>query len=1648
MSAVPYWWEYLNHGGMLIGPAQLEEHYLGRLPELSPQIEEKLRRAALRLDEGDSNVSGLLDTVLEDLLGLENGRWDKAPLAHWSHDAITKDKIRPRRVWSGPNDAVLPVFDPRSVYSFAPGEKIPRIGVGRGRQMAARVVEWLRQDNRTKIALLTTGRQWRLIHAGETFDAWCEWDTSLWFSEGKPGPQVEALRQLLGRDSVVPMAAGERCRLETAILDSRQGETELSAALGERVRLAVEKLIQSVTGDLDKHVGEDSSEHYNEIYLAATRMVMRIVVALFAEAREMLPVGEEVYRSSYSVRDLREQFEGLTDDTLRDSHAGWPRLIALFRVLYEGSDHGLFTVVRYGGRLFEPGNPDSADPVVRSIAVLERSDGLSDLQLKEILSLLTRTFTKLRYRKGARPFAVPVDFSAMDTEYIGILYEGLLDFNLKRAAEPIIFLQIGDYPALPWSSLRDMEERRLQDLLENLKKKSTLQVSEDNESGDDDTSTEDDGGELTDLMIDDVEPVTVSTAEALDQEVYDFAVKAVKAAGIVKLGRGKRTPERLRAFEDETRAKARSLFRIVRKGEWYLVRFGNTRKGSGTFYTRPQLAAPTVRRTLKPLCYREDATPRSPEEILALKVCDPAMGSGSFLISSVRYLTNTLLASLYHYDRVDKRPGEWITRLADGLPALQVSDETMPIPGKHEDAESRLKARLRRYIVERCIYGVDIDEMAVELGRMALWIETMDRELPFGFLDHKIKAGNSLVGCWFDRFEDYPATAWLREGGDKDHTFVNAGRANWTKTIANHLNNTVKPALKRFIGLNKQSAFGFVGAQDTPAMVHDEAMRLLEEMHELPIHDVEERKEKYDQIRQSSAFLRLQDAFDTWCALWFWPGDQLPIAPTADNFLAPGDDAMEIVRSIRNKPASRFFHWELEFPDVFGGRNKGFDAVVGNPPWEIQKPNSKEFFSNLDPLYRGYGKTEAETEQKRWFQRRAEVEWRWLDERARLKALSNWVKNAGRPFGNYTRLKSDGTEEWIFAIGRGFDDSAQLHELWRKLRRGRSGYADTAHPFLSQGSADLNTYKMFLEGAYRLLHSEGRMGFIVPSGVYSDKGSRDLRTLFLDKSRWEWLFAFENRNGIFDIHRSFKFAPVIVQKGHRTEVIQTAFMQRSLADWEDAEKFALEYPRDRVLQFSPYSKAILEIRHADDLLMLTKMYSNGILLGSSEDDGWEIRYTTEFHMTNDARKSLFRDRGKWEQENYVPDEYGHWLKGGWRQYSGPRNILERKADLVLSRDRTMAIHSDDIENVALPLYEGRMVGQFDFSQKGWVSGKGRSAQWEDLPFEAKVIKPQFLMDLDTYTSATDREGNVKAVRGFKLGFMDVSSSTNQRTMISSLIGDYPCGNKVPVLGGLGVHNAIGVGGVLNSFCYDYHFRQRLAGLTLNWFILAESCTPKCRFAPDFVFSCLRIGGVSESFAAAWLPFRESARAWRGLWHVTEYQRLQARSMLDAAVTFFYGLDETEFRRILRDCDHPVADTMSDEFTRRLDPKGFWRVDKEKPPELRHTILAQVAFRDLQIMGLEEFFRSWTLPEALRLKDYDLGQDSRANDPQPVAPVLGDWQLEWQTSQGVEESWQECARHAELLSKIVPPQVAKKGDLDNNAADQFALNLTDSDPDPR
>ncbi|HLD78394.1 MAG TPA: hypothetical protein VJB16_05185, partial [archaeon] len=341
--------------------------------------------------------------------------------------------------------------------------------------------------------------------------------------------------------------------------------------------------------------------------------------------------------------------------------------------------------------------------------------------------------------------------------------------------------------------------------------------------------------------------------------------------------------------------------------------------------------------------------------------------------------------------------------------------------------------------------GVDLDSLAVELGRLALWVETMDRSLPFEFLDHKLKVGNALVGCWFDRFRDYPALAWEREGADSNHDrFVHHFREErvqrgkqkgavrrsgdvWTHELERFETEKVKPALADWIS-GQRSLFDAVEGR-TPEALHDEAVNLFEQMHALPIHETDARAVFYrDKILGSQALARLAEAFDTWCALWFWPADQLDLAPLPATFETLAEPTRAVVRTLKGE--HRFFHWELEFPEVFAASGGGFHAIVGNPPWEIQKPNSREFFSNLDPLYRTYGKQEALGKQREYFQRSARDERAWLQYCARFKALANWNRSVASPFG-------DGADDGErLNLGKG---SAALHAAWRAKRAGRKG---------------------------------------------------------------------------------------------------------------------------------------------------------------------------------------------------------------------------------------------------------------------------------------------------------------------------------------------------------------------------------------------------------------------------------------------------------------------------------------------------------------------------------------------------------------------------------------------------------------------------------
>ena len=307
-------------------------------------------------------------------------------------------------------------------------------------------------------------------------------------------------------------------------------------------------------------------------------------------------------------------------------------------------------------------------------------------------------------------------------------------------------------------------------------------ASDDEEAEEEDTEEAiDDQGEAEEEMVVEAEAAEddgLRGGDYLDavESAKRWAKEAVVLAGLMASSvPGSPTAEYQTRIESEAN---RLVKRVVATGEFYLVRAGNTRKGTGTFYTRPQLAVPTVHRTLEPLCYDKAAdgtlTPKEPETILGLKVCDTACGSASFLVAALHYLTDALYKSLCHHRHLDDpEQAKKLTLPYGVLRTGKTSEELVPFPPndtqRGDTFPERIKALLRRHGVERCIYGVDINPLAVELARVSLWVETLDPELPFSFLDHKIKVGNSLVGCWLDRVEDYPLKAWEREGGDGKH---------------------------------------------------------------------------------------------------------------------------------------------------------------------------------------------------------------------------------------------------------------------------------------------------------------------------------------------------------------------------------------------------------------------------------------------------------------------------------------------------------------------------------------------------------------------------------------------------------------------------------------------------------------------------------------------------------------------------------------------------------------------------------------------------------------------------------------------------------------------------------------------------------------
>jgi hypothetical protein len=546
-------------------------------------------------------------------------------------------------------------------------------------------------------------------------------------------------------------------------------------------------------------------------------------------------------------------------------------------------------------------------------------------------------------------------------------------------------------------------------------------------------------------------------------------------------------------------------------------------------------------------------------------------------------------------------------------------------------------------------------------------------------------------------------------------------------------------------------------------------------------------------------------------------------------------------------------------------------------------------------------------------------------------------------------------------------------------------------------------------------------------------------------------------------------------------------MRRKIEDWERAEEMATPYTRAQVDQFSPRSQAILEIQSRRDLEILEKIYANSVLLGDDGPDGWGIKYTREFDMTNDSK--LFPPRTKWEEQGYRPDEYSRWLKGDWRPIAelwvelgidpvrvtppgveleewlfdttaGPeRRTAEARfvhghllkpgdvartssrlrcaqppydtlpipradipAGILLSREADAWIREERVEDVALPLYQGVMINLMNPYAARHVSGSGASAVWDRTLNERGEIQPAFLVN----SSAASQSG--KWLSQPRLAYRRIARTTDARTVVASAQMGLPAGDSlffyVPQTSQITL--ALLLSSVMTSFFYDHQVRQRLGGTNLSDFIMAETALPQVSSVSTLIHSAAALNLYSVCDSVAWMnvPTEKSIRS---SWLIHLSSRLQARVAQDAVMAANFNLDTHMTRQILDQCDIPAAQIAKQ--VQALNPTGFWRVDKDKDPELRHTVLTLIAFHDLEAKirehggdrdaGIAAFLaqndgEGWLLPETLRLADYGLGHDERAQHHQPVASRLGPRFYDWQLAQTAEESWRECHLHARNL----------------------------------
>jgi len=620
----------------------------------------------------------------------------------------------------------------------------------------------------------------------------------------------------------------------------------------------------------------------------------------------------------------------------------------------------------------------------------------------------------------------------------------------------------------------------------------------------------------------------------------------------------------------------------------FFLRAGLGRKATGSYYTPHEFVRFLVRETLGPrIAACSPADDPDPAAILALKVVDPAVGSGHFLVEACRFLGDALYLACRQCDdlaTMAARAGDsarvgWLRARLAALPDAALGAY---LPSRCQMAGTspdRALAICRRLVAVHCLYGVDRNRMAVELAKLSLWLESHAEGLPLTFLDHRLISGDSLSGPFF------PDLATLPVGGGPLDPLLARG-------VAERLDAARAAAMAEVVALEAS-----IGRDIADVAAKVAAKRRLDAVL-TPLR-------RLARAWSGAVLVNRRDSDDEWLAVasavaatGAWPGR---LSPRAAELLAAGDAA-----------SHGALPWDLTFPEVFA--RGGFDAVLGNPPWDTVQHKTRDFVAGFD------------------------------------------LAAPDEPEALARVMAEPGMREAFATYRESFDRQKRLAQ--RLFRHQRTTVCKDASRGKDTTAGNLDLFRLFAERCVDLLGPAGAIGLVLPAAFHANEGATAIRQLYFRETALDICLSFENRRKLFDIDSRFRFDLIVARRPGPTRSMRCAFQLEALDQAADAERI-MSYDAGFIAAAGGDHLTPLELRGPGDLSVARAMFADRMSFGT-----WcatrGIQFGRDLHMTDDA--PLFQAIGKAADPGMLPLHEGktfHQFTDRWD--TAPRHAVAASA---------------------------------------------------------------------------------------------------------------------------------------------------------------------------------------------------------------------------------------------------------------------------------------------------------------------------------------------------------------------------------------------------